>query len=165
MTFSDIFKKSFLDGFTATDINLYTAAAAMLATCFLAVYVFLVYRTLTRKTFYSKNFNISLVGIAVVTAGIILTMVLLVLNHIPVAKAPMILVVNASSLDTEADILAAVQKYAKNSTVKSRNMTGSTLDLIVELRTAEGGKLVRELMELPSVTAASIMTHDGEVTF
>lgn len=224
MTFSDIFKKSFLDGFTATDINLYTAAAAMLATCFLAVYVFLVYRTLTRKTFYSKNFNISLVGIAVVTAGIILTiqssivvslgmvgalsivrfrtavkdpldlmflfwaiaigiicgvglaeialllsliltMVLLVLNHIPVAKAPMILVVNASSLDAEADILAAVQKYAKNSTVKSRNMTGSTLDLIVELRTAEGGKLVRELMELPSVTAASIMTHDGEVTF
>lgn len=224
MTFSDIFKKSFLDGFTATDINLYTAAAAMLATCFLAVYVFLVYRTLTRKTFYSKNFNISLVGIAVVTAGIILTiqssivvslgmvgalsivrfrtavkdpldlmflfwaiaigiicgvglaeialllsliltMVLLVLNHIPVAKAPMILVVNASCLDAEADILAAVQKYAKNSTVKSRNMTGSTLDLIVELRTAEGGKLVRELMELPSVTAASIMTHDGEVTF
>lgn len=224
MTFSDIFKKSFLDGFTATDINLYTAAAAMLATCFLAVYVFLVYRTLTRKTFYSKNFNISLVGIAVVTAGIILTiqssivvslgmvgalsivrfrtavkdpldlmflfwaiaigiicgvglaeialllsliltMVLLVLNHIPVAKAPMILVVNASSLDAEADILAAVQKYAKNSTVKSRNMTGSTLDLIVELRTAEGGKLVRELMELPSITAASIMTHDGEVTF
>ena len=202
MTFSDIFKKSFLDGFTATDINLYTAASAMLATCFLAVYVFLVYRTLTRKTFYSKNFNISLVGIAVVTAGIILTiqssivvslgmvgalsivrfrtavkdpldlmflfwaiaigiicgvglaeialllsliltMVLLVLNHIPVAKAPMILVVNASSLDAEADILAAVQKYAKNSTVKSRNMTGSTLDLIVELRTAEGGKLVR----------------------
>ena len=73
MSFSDIFKKSFLDGFSSTDINIYTATTSMVITCILALYIFLVYRVLTRKTFYSKNFNISLAGIALITSGIILT--------------------------------------------------------------------------------------------
>lgn len=73
MTFSDIFKKSFLDGFTSADINIYTAGTAMLITCALALYIFVVYRVLTKKTFYSKSFNIALAGIALITSAIILT--------------------------------------------------------------------------------------------
>ena len=224
MSFSDIFKKSFLDGFASTDINIYTAAAAMLITCLLALYIFLAYRLLTRKTFYSKNFNIALAGIALVTAGIVLTIqsslvvslgmvgalsivrfrtavkdpldlmflfwaiavgiicgvgmaeiavilsivmtiVIILLNRLPVAKAPLILVVNASDLDAEGVVTQVVQKYAKHFTIKSRNMTKDSLDLIIELRTAEGAKLVREVLDIPAVTSASLMAHDGEVTF
>lgn len=224
MSFSDIFKKSFLEGFASTDINIYTATAAMLITCLLAFYIFLVYRLLTRKTFYSKNFNISLAGIALITAGIILTIQsslvvslgmvgalsivrfrtavkdpmdlmflfwsigvgiicgvgmaeiaiilsiimtigIILLNRLPVAKAPLILVVNASDLDAEDVILSAVKNYAKHFTVKSRNMTMDSLDLIIELRTGEGSKLVREVMNIPSVATASLMAHDGEVTY
>lgn len=224
MSFSDIFKKSFLDGFSATDINIYTATVAMMVTCVLALYIFVVYRILTRKTFYSKNFNISLAGIALITSGIILTIQsslvvslgmvgalsivrfrtaikdpmdlmflfwsiavgiicgvgmaeiaiilsiimtvgIIVLNGLPVAKAPLIFVVNASDLDAELIIMSTVKKYAKHATIKSRNMTKSSLDLIVELRTAEGSKLVREVLEIPSVMSASLLTHDGEVTF
>ena len=224
MSFSDIFKKSFLDGFSATDINIYTATVAMMVTCVLALYIFVVYRILTRKTFYSKNFNISLAGIALITSGIILTIQsslvvslgmvgalsivrfrtaikdpmdlmflfwaiavgiicgvgmaeiaiilsiimtvgIIVLNGLPVAKAPLIFVVNASDLDAELAIMSTVKKYAKHATIKSRNMTKSSLDLIVELRTAEGSKLVREVLEIPSVMSASLLTHDGEVTF
>lgn len=224
MSFSDIFKKSFLDGFAATDINIYTATVAMMVTCVLALYIFVVYRILTRKTFYSKNFNISLAGIALITSGIILTIQsslvvslgmvgalsivrfrtaikdpmdlmflfwsiavgiicgvgmaeiaiilsiimtvgIIVLNGLPVAKAPLIFVVNASDLDAELIIMSTVKKYAKHATIKSRNMTKSSLDLIVELRTAEGSKLVREVLEIPSVMSASLLTHDGEVTF
>ena len=61
--------------------------------------------------------------------------------------------------------MSTVKKYAKHATIKSRNMTKSSLDLIVELRTAEGSKLVREVLEIPSVMSASLLTHDGEVTF
>ena len=50
MKFSDIFKKSFLEGFSSVDINIYTAAAAMLISCFIALYIFFVYRILTPKT-------------------------------------------------------------------------------------------------------------------
>ena len=224
MTFSDIFKKSFLDGFTSADINIYTAGTAMLITCALALYIFVVYRVLTKKTFYSKSFNISLAGIALITSAIILTIQssivvslgmvgalsivrfrtaikdpmdlmflfwaiaigiicgvgmaeiaillsilmtvgILILNGLPVAKAPMILVVNASAMDAEDAILPIVDKYAKHSTVKSRNLTKSSLDLIIELRTGEGSALVREVLSVPSVTSASLMSHDGEVTF
>ena len=72
MNFSEIFKKSFLDGFTAQDINIYTAITAMLIASLLALYIFVVYRVLTRKTFYSKTFNISLAGISLITCGIAL---------------------------------------------------------------------------------------------
>ena len=224
MTFSDIFKKSFLDGFTSADINVYTAATAMLITCALALYIFVVYRVLTRKTFYSRNFNISLAGIALITSGIILTIQssivvslgmvgalsivrfrtaikdpidlmflfwaiaigiicgvglaeiaimlsiiltigIMVLNGLPVAKAPLILVVNASDLDAEAKIMEVVRGYSKHCAVKSRNLTKTTLDLIVELRTAEGSGLVRDVLEIESVESASLMTQQGEVTF
>lgn len=224
MTFSDIFKKSFLEGFSSADINIYTAGTAMLITCALALYIFVVYRVITRKTFYSKSFNIALAGIALITSAIILTIQssivvslgmvgalsivrfrtaikdpmdlmflfwaiaigiicgvgmaeiaiilsilmtvgILVLNGLPVAKAPMILVVNASDLDAEAAIMEVVHKYAKFAAVKSRNMTKASLDLIVELRTGEGSSLVREVLDIPGVSSASLMSHDGEVTF
>ena len=224
MSFSEIFKKSFLNGFASTDINVYTSAAAMLVTCFIALYIFTVYRVLTRKTFYSKSFNISLAGIALITCGIILTIqssivvslgmvgalsivrfrtavkdpmdlmflfwsiavgiicgvglaeiaVLLsvmltvgivVLNQLPVAKAPMILVINASGLDGEKQIMEAIKAYAKHPVVKSRNMTRASLDLVVELRTDSGAELVRKVMDIDTVESASLMTHDGEVTF
>ena len=224
MNFSEIFKKSFLDGFSSMDINIYTASVAMLVTCCLALYIFVVYRVLTRKTFYSKNFNISLAGIALITCGIILTIQssivvslgmvgalsivrfrtavkdpmdlmflfwsiavgiicgvglaeiailmslmltagILLLNHLPVAKCPMILVVNSSDLAGEEAIMQTVKRYAKHSTVKSRNLTKAGLDLIVELRTAEGSALVQDMLKIASVSSASLMTHDGEVTF
>ena len=73
MSFSDIFKRSFLDGFTSLDINIYTAATAMLITSVIAFYIFIVYRLITRKTFYSKTFNISIAVIAVITSAVIIT--------------------------------------------------------------------------------------------
>ena len=224
MTFSDIFKKSFLEGFSSSDINLYTASVAMLITCVLAAYIFVVYRVLTKKTFYSKSFNISLAGIALITSAIILTIQssivvslgmvgalsivrfrtaikdpmdlvflfwaiavgiicgvglaeiaimmsliltvgIFVLNGLPVAKAPWILVVNASDLHGESRIMDVVREYVKSPVVKSRNTTKNSLDLIIELRTDAGSELVCKVMELDFVESASLMAHDGEVTF
>lgn len=224
MSFSDIFEKSFLDGYSSADINIYTASVAMLIACCIGLYIFVVYRVLTRKTFYSKTFNISLAAITVITtaviitiqssivvslgmvgalsivrfrtavkdpmdlafmfwaivAGIIcgvglaeiavvlsllLTVGIVVLDKLPVAKAPMILVVNASDVDAEKRIMDAVAKYAGHSTVKSRNMTENTLDLIVELRTAAGSELLKDIMQEEGITSASLLSHDGEVTF
>ena len=224
MTFKDIFKKSFLEGFSSVEINTMTVLVALSVACALALYIFFVYRVVTRKTFYSKSFNISLAGVTVTTAALILTMQssvvlslgmvgalsivrfrtavkdpmdlmflfwsisvgiicgaglaqvavilsvvvtlgILILDRMPVAKAPMILVVNASDLDAEAAIAETVKKYTKFFSIKSRNMTADTLDLVVELRTAQGGALVRDVMNLKGITSASLLSHDGEVTF
>ena len=64
MTFSDIFKRSFLDGYAAVELHTNTI---------LALYIYFCYRITTRRTFYSKNFNISLVAMALLTSAVILT--------------------------------------------------------------------------------------------
>jgi len=100
-----------------------------------------------------------------VILSVIITVGILVLDQMPVAKAPMILVVNASDLDAEEAIVAAVKKYVKHVQVKSRNMTDVSLDLVMELRTDEGSALVRDVKNVSGVTAVSLLAHDGEVTF
>ena len=224
MSFKDIFKKSFLEGYSSAEITTPTILVALGIACVLALYIFFVYRVVTRKTFYSKNFNITLAIITVITAALILTMQssvglslgmvgalsivrfrtavkepmdlaflfwsisvgiicgaglaqvaiilsvvitvgILVLDQMPVAKAPMILVVNADDLDAEEAIVAAAKQYVKHLQVKSRNMTDVSLDLVIELRTAEGSALVRDVKKVAGVTAVSLLAHDGEVTF
>lgn len=224
MTFKDIFKKSFLEGYASTEITTLTIVTALGIACLLALYIFFVYRVVTRKTFYSKSFNITLAGVTVITASLILTMQssvvlslgmvgalsivrfrtaikdpvdlmflfwsisvgiicgaglaqvavilsviltlgILFLDRLPVAKAPMILVVNATDLDAEQNVSRVVGKYAHFFSVKSRNMTADTLDLVLELRTEQGSTLVRDIMALEGITSASLLAHDGEVTF
>ena len=100
-----------------------------------------------------------------VLLSLVVTVGVLVLDRMPVAKAPMILVVNSSDLNGETAVTAVVGEFSRHFTVKSRNMTASSLDLVIELRTDEGGVLVRRVMEVAGVTAASLLSHDGEVTF
>jgi len=224
MNFSDIFKKSFLEGFASTDISSKYIIVALLITCAIALYVFFVYRLVTKKTFYSLSFNISLVATAIITAAIIftiqsnvvislgmvgalsivrfrtaikdpmdlvflfwsisvgiicgagfsgvavivsviLTIAILVLSKIPIVNAPMILVVNTSNPDIEAKILAAVTAHCKHYKVKSRSMTMSRLDLVIEVRVKEEAALLKDVSTVEGVASASLLSHDGEVTY
>ena len=100
-----------------------------------------------------------------VILSVVVTLGIMVLDWLPVAKAPMILVVNTENLDAEAIVAEEVKQFDKHFRVKSRNMTASTLDLIIEIRTTQGGELVKKIMGLEGVTSASLLSHDGEVTF
>lgn len=73
MGFADIFKKSFLEGFSAGELGFQEILVVLFITSCLALYIYLVYRVVTKRTFYSKNFNIALAMLAVITAAIILT--------------------------------------------------------------------------------------------
>ena len=224
MSIKDVIKKSFLEGFTSTEITGRTIVMVLGITAVLALYIFLVYRVMTRKTFYSKNFGIAVAGVSVITAALILTMQtsivvslgmvgalsivrfrtavkdpmdlmflfwsisvgiicgagvariavilsvgmtvgILALDRLPVAKAPMILVVNAENPDAEAAVCATVSGYAKHYSVKSRNVSAQALDLVLELRTDQGSELVKAVSALEGVNSVSLMSHDGEVTF
>lgn len=73
-TFSDIFKKSLLEGFNSGDITTGRILVTLGVTAVLAAYIFIVYYTATKKTFYNKSFNISMALVAVITSAIILAM-------------------------------------------------------------------------------------------
>ena len=224
MGFKDVFKKSFLEGFTSMDITTGKIAATLIVTALLALYIFAIYRLVTRKVFYSKNFNISLAVMSLITAAIILamqsilvislgmvgalsivrfrtaikdpmdlaflfwsisigiicgaglyeialvtsvgvTVFILVLDMLPVGKAPMMLVVNSSEMNGEKAVLDVVGKYARYYKVKSRNLSKGRLDLVIELKVKEESALVSEVAALDGMLSASMISHDGEVTF
>ncbi len=102
--------------------------------------------------------------VALVTS-VAVTICILVLDLLPVAKAPMMLVINSSVMDGEEAILETVGKYAKNFRVKSRNISRDRLDMVVELRVRDESGLVREVAGLEGMISASLIAHDGEVTF
>lgn len=224
MSFSDIFKKSFLEGYAAAEITPIIIVAALGVAAFFAAYIFFVYRVVTRKTFYSKTFNISLAGIVVITAAIILTVQssivislgmvgalsivrfrtaikdpmdlmflfwsisvgiicgaglaeiavvlsiimtlgIVLLDRMPVARAPKLLIVNANGIATESAILETVKRHTKHFSVKSRKATVQSLDVVIEVRLSAESELLKSVMEIEGVESASLMSHDGEVTF
>ena len=73
MSFSDIFKKSFLEGYSTIELGTKGIIVALCFSLVLGLYIFFCDRLLTRRTFYSKNFNISLVCMSLITTAIILT--------------------------------------------------------------------------------------------
>ncbi len=225
MNFKDIFRNSFLEAFTKTEVAAGEVIVILLCTCLVALYIFWVYRLLTRKTFYSKNFNISLAALSVITAiviltvqsnivlslgmvgalsivrfrtaikdpmdlvflfwsisvgiacgagmleiavagSMILTLIIFLLDRLPLAKAAMILVVNADAgKEQTGRITELVKKYSKYYKVKSRNITNGQLDMVMELLVSEEDALTQDLAALECVHSVSLLSHDGEVTF
>lgn len=101
-----------------------------------------------------------------VIGSLVLTALVFVLDRLPMAKAAMILVVNAQAGKEQTDaIMELVKKYSKYHKVKSRNITGERLDMVLELWVAQEEELVEQLSALPKVSSVSLMSHDGEVTF
>ena len=93
-----------------------------------------------------------------------ITFALFVLELLPVASAPLILVVNCTNSGLESKVAEEVKKYCKYFKVKSRNITSETLDLIIEVRCKKEADLVLAVSKIEGVSMASLLSHDGEVT-
>lgn len=225
MKFADIFKKSFLEGYSNVELSSTQIIIALAIACVISLYIFYTYRIMTRRTFYSKNFNISLVAMCLITAAIIITIqssvvvslgmvgalsivrfrtaikdpmdlvflfwsisvgiicgaglsqvaiilsllvtvMLFILDRIPVAKAPMILIINSDSTkENDTQIVQAIEKYTKYYKMKSRNISNGRLDVVYELRVKEGIELTNDLSAINGIYSVSLLSHDGEVTF
>lgn len=93
------------------------------------------------------------------------TIVVLVLDYLPSASAPMLLVLNASDAKTEDEVTEIVAKYAKYYRVKSRNLTKNGMDMVMELRIKKDEvEMLRAINELSGVESVSLLNHDGEAT-
>ena len=101
-------------------------------------------------------------------AGIIsisVTILIFVLDMLPVVRVPMILVIQNSHSNMQEKILEAISDKVKYYKVKSQNITNDQLNLVIELRTNEGAQLLQDLYALEGVTYVSLMDHEGEVTY
>ena len=96
---------------------------------------------------------------------LVVTILILVLENLPASQAPMMLVVNVTDAAKEDTILDIVKKYSKFYKVKSRNLTAGALDMVVEVQVKEESAFVKEVSAVETVLSASLIAHDGEVTF
>lgn len=91
------------------------------------------------------------------------TIIVLLLDFLPTANAPMLLVLNAQDEKAEDEVTQIVSQYAGYYKVKSRNLTKSGMDMVMELRMKKGeAEMVRAINALPGVDSVSLLCHDGE---
>lgn len=222
MKFTDVLKKSVVEGFSYTDISAAKVMITLGITFAICLYIFFVYRFITKSAFYSKSFNVSMAIISVVTAGIILAMQssivislgmvgalsivrfrtaikdpmdllflfwsigtgiicgaglyqiaiivsiavtigILILDLLPVRKSPFLLIINSENKKIEEKMKNTLTKYCKNYKVKSRNITGQGIDMIIELRTNNESELIEQISAMEDIISVSLLAHDGEV--
>lgn len=74
MGFSDMIKKSVLEGFQSGDLLTTSILASLGMAAAMGLFIYFIYRTTTRSGFYNRGFNKSLAVLPVITAGIMLAM-------------------------------------------------------------------------------------------
>ena len=222
MSFSDVIKKSVLEGFAQSDIGTVTIVVTLGVTGLIALYIYAIYRL--ASAFYNRDFNKTLALMPIVTAGIVLAMqssivislgmvgalsivrfrnavkdsmdllylfwsigvgiicgarlfeiavvvslavtaLIFLLDLVPSAKPPYLLVVNSTDTEIDPALNELLNRYAKGARVKSRSVSADRLDLILELRTDDGSRLVSACAALPGVESVNLLAHDGEVRY
>lgn len=95
----------------------------------------------------------------------LLTILVVILNMLPVGRAPMILVMNLKDIKEESEVIERVKKYARYYKIKSRNISRMKCNMVIELRVKDGHDMVQDIASLDAIDSVSLISHDGEVTF
>ncbi|MCI8554364.1 MAG: DUF4956 domain-containing protein [Clostridiales bacterium] len=103
----------------------------------------------------------SLYGVAAICA-LAVTVALLLLSIIPLARAPYLLVISGRDASLESSLIEVVKKYSHAYQVKSRNLSRDHMDMVIQLRVQDGASLLKEAAALEGVEDASLLSHDGE---
>ena len=81
------------------------------------------------------------------------------------AQAAFDTLVNGTGADVQEAVKQVLEENTKWYQIKSRNVSASGMDMIVELKTKQEDTLAQKILAVPGVENATLMTHDGEVTY
>lgn len=95
----------------------------------------------------------------------VLTILVLILDRLPMGRAPMILIADLISSEEEPELMSKINEYCKYYKVKSRNITSDRCNMVIEVRVREEYQLIQTIKDLKGVESVSLVSHDGEVTF
>ena len=224
MSFSDVIKKSVLEGFAQSDIGTVTIVVTLGVTGLIALYIYAIYRLASRSAFYNRDFNKTLALMPIVTAGIVLAMqssivislgmvgalsivrfrnavkdsmdllylfwsigvgiicgarlfeiavvvslavtaLIFLLDLVPSAKPPYLLVVNSTDTEIDPAPHELSTGHAEGAREKSPSDSGDRVGRSLELRTDDGSRLVSACAALPGVESVNLLAHDGEVRY
>lgn len=95
---------------------------------------------------------------------LILTVFVFGLELVPgMGGAPLLLVVNGTAEADAAAVEETAKQLGKGVKVKTRTLTRTSLDLVLEVRTQKEAELVQACAALEGVQNVSLVSHDGEI--
>lgn len=106
----------------------------------------------------------SIYVVAVIMSAVI-TIGIFIMELLPVAKSPVLLIVHAEDNSCKQAIEEALQKHTKRFHIKSQTIESRRLNMIIEVQVKKQGDLLDSIAAIPSVVRCSLVNHDGEVTF
>ncbi len=89
------------------------------------------------------------------------TLALVILTLIPTVRAPGLLVVNGEPEGWEEAVAREVRSSGRLCRVKARNAVRDRLEVIYEVRTGKPSELLSRVRQVPGVTEASMLSHEG----
>lgn len=94
---------------------------------------------------------------------IIMTILLIVLDMVPNAKAPDLLVLRAVSDQMDyAELESLMKDYCKYHKEKSRCIKNGEVELIIEIKSSKKEELLQKLAAKEHMTQVNCISHDGE---
>ena len=94
-----------------------------------------------------------------------LTVLILILESIPMVKAPMVLVLNLNRNISEEIVEAILKDLCKIYRIKSRSIKNSVKEMVIELKTSQESELMDRLSDMEGINSVSLLAHSGEVTY
>ncbi len=105
-----------------------------------------------------------LFGIAILSS-LVLTVGILVLEWLPVSKAPLLLIINSDDKEIKEAVINTIKANTKAFQIKSQTINNGRFDMIVEVRTKTPDELLNAVSSLSGIAKCSLISHDGETTF
>ena len=101
-----------------------------------------------------------------VICSILVSVLIVVLDKLPVARVPLILTINAVSEEgAKQGIIEVIETQCRYYKIKSQTIAGESLNLVFEVRTDQELTLTELLSHEKAVRSVSLLSHDGEVTY
>ena len=179
MTFSDIFKSSFLE--SVTEFSPLDVLLGMVVALVVGLFIFVIYKKTFTGVMYSTGFALTLVGLALVTTLVIMAVtsnvvlslgmigsaiigvVLLLFANRKSRENPYILVINCADETAEQAALGLVKDAVSRYGVKTKTVSADGIELTAELRTRNNDTaFVNRIMALPGVSNATLVSYNGE---
>lgn len=105
-----------------------------------------------------------LYSLAIITS-LVVTATIVVLELIPCSKQNLLLIVNMSNVENEKILLETVKQNTSYNKVKSRNLRGESIDMIIEIKTKDETELIKKVKEVQGTTNISLVSHNNEITY
>ena len=99
--------------------------------------------------------------LAIITS-IVVTIVLVILNYITFGNKSHILIIRVPRTDVYNSVIGEIKKHTKKFRIKSRNYTGTGLNVVIELVSKEADLITENISKISDVESFSLMEYDVE---